>query len=173
MTASAIWSRILSANWDRSSTATPFASEVVGLRAIHQRASVVRYAEFGELHCKLGHAVQIEPGLRSRSPKNGNTSNIRRRLPPSTWLPGKGTNTASRMGTRAPTRRAHQGIAQAQRRRRSCPSVSRTRARCHRGRSGQWLATFECEAKGRPQSISETAPHCSGSSPSWSDPALS
>jgi hypothetical protein len=66
-----------------------FVSEAVGLRAIHQRASVVRYAEFGELHCKLGHAVQIEPGLRSRSPKNGNTSNIRRRLPPSTWLPAK------------------------------------------------------------------------------------
>jgi hypothetical protein len=33
--------------------ATPFTSEVVGLRAIHQRASVVRCAEFGELHCKL------------------------------------------------------------------------------------------------------------------------
>src|SRR5229473_8182963 len=80
MTASAIWSRILSANWDRSSMATSFASEAVGLRAIHQRGSVVRCAEFGELHCKLDHAVQIEPGLRSRSPKNGNISNIRRRL---------------------------------------------------------------------------------------------
>jgi hypothetical protein len=27
--------------------------------------------EFGELHCKLGHAVQIEPGLRPQSPKTG------------------------------------------------------------------------------------------------------
>jgi hypothetical protein len=36
--------------------------------------------EFGELHCKLGHAVRIEPGLRRRSPKNGNISSIRRRL---------------------------------------------------------------------------------------------
>jgi len=27
-----------------------------------------------------GHAVQIEPNLRSQSPKNGNISNIRRRL---------------------------------------------------------------------------------------------
>jgi hypothetical protein len=44
-------------------------SKAVGLRAIHQRASVVRYAELGELHCKLDHAVQIEPGLRSGLPK--------------------------------------------------------------------------------------------------------
>jgi hypothetical protein len=36
--------------------------------------------EFGELHCKLGHAVQIEPSLRPRSPKNGSFSNVRRRL---------------------------------------------------------------------------------------------
>jgi hypothetical protein len=43
--------------------ATPFASEVVGLRPIHQRASVVRCAEFGELHCKLGHEVLIELSL--------------------------------------------------------------------------------------------------------------
>src|SRR6266851_9324969 len=27
--------------------------------------------EFGELHCKLRHAVPIEPGLRSLSPENG------------------------------------------------------------------------------------------------------
>jgi hypothetical protein len=27
-----------------------------------------------------GHAVQIEPGLQRQSPKNGNISNIRRRL---------------------------------------------------------------------------------------------
>jgi hypothetical protein len=27
--------------------------------------------EFGELHCKLGHAVQIETVLRPESPKNG------------------------------------------------------------------------------------------------------
>jgi hypothetical protein len=31
-------------------------------------------------HCKLGHAVQIEPGLRPGSPENGNISNICRRL---------------------------------------------------------------------------------------------
>jgi hypothetical protein len=36
--------------------------------------------EFGQLHCKLGHAVQIEPGLRPGSPENGNISNICRRL---------------------------------------------------------------------------------------------
>src|SRR5882757_3926235 len=36
--------------------------------------------ELGELHCKLGHAVQIEPGLRPQSPKNGSFSNVRRRL---------------------------------------------------------------------------------------------
>jgi hypothetical protein len=36
--------------------------------------------ESGELHCKLGHAVQIEPGLRQQSPKNGSFSNVRRRL---------------------------------------------------------------------------------------------
>ncbi len=60
--------------------ATSFASEAVGLRAIHQRASVVRDAEFGELHRKLGHPVRIEPGLQPSSPRNGNISNIRRRL---------------------------------------------------------------------------------------------
>lgn len=54
--------------------ATQVASEVVGLRAIHQRASVVRYAEFGELHCKLGHEVLIEPSLQCGSPENGNIS---------------------------------------------------------------------------------------------------
>ena len=32
------------------------------------------------LHCKPGHAVLIEPSLRSRSPENGSISNIRRRL---------------------------------------------------------------------------------------------
>src|SRR6202023_1548415 len=37
-------------------------------------------AENGELHCKLGHAVQIEPGLRPQSPKNGSFSIVRRRL---------------------------------------------------------------------------------------------
>jgi hypothetical protein len=31
--------------------------------------------------CKLGRAVQIEPSLRPPSPKNGNFSNVRRRLP--------------------------------------------------------------------------------------------
>src|SRR5258708_19184884 len=30
--------------------------------------------------CKVGHAVRIEPGLQPLSPKNGNISNIRRRL---------------------------------------------------------------------------------------------
>jgi hypothetical protein len=35
---------------------------------------------FGELHCKLGHAVQIKSGLRLQSSENGNISNIRRRL---------------------------------------------------------------------------------------------
>ena len=38
--------------------ATSFASEAVGLRANHQRASVVRYAEFSEFHCKLHGAVR-------------------------------------------------------------------------------------------------------------------
>jgi hypothetical protein len=33
-----------------------------------------------EYDCHGGHAVQIEPGLRPRSPENGNISNIRRRL---------------------------------------------------------------------------------------------
>src|ERR1700726_1743679 len=37
-------------------------------------------AENGELRCKLGHAVQIEPGLRPQSPKNGSFSIVRRRL---------------------------------------------------------------------------------------------
>ena len=36
--------------------------------------------EFGELDCKLGHTVQIEPGLRPQSPKNGSFPNVRRRL---------------------------------------------------------------------------------------------
>ena len=36
--------------------------------------------ESGELHCKLGPAVPIEPGLRPQSPKNGSFSNVRRRL---------------------------------------------------------------------------------------------
>ena len=36
--------------------------------------------KLASLHCKPGHAVLIEPGLRSRSPENGSISNIRRRL---------------------------------------------------------------------------------------------
>ena len=60
--------------------ATPFASKAIGLRAIHQRASVVRYAEFGELHCKLGHAVLIEPSLQCGSPENGSISVCGQRL---------------------------------------------------------------------------------------------
>src|SRR5207247_11376543 len=43
-------------------------------------ASVVRHAEFGELHCKLGHAVPIEPSLSPESPENGNIRHCGRRL---------------------------------------------------------------------------------------------
>jgi hypothetical protein len=50
------------------------------VRAGHSQFAVGQGREFGEFHCKLGHAVQIEPGLRPRSPENGNISNIRRRL---------------------------------------------------------------------------------------------
>jgi hypothetical protein len=32
------------------------------------------------LHCKLGHAVEIEPRLWPQSPKNGSFPNVRRRL---------------------------------------------------------------------------------------------
>src|SRR6267143_6643228 len=35
---------------------------------------------FDELHCKLGHAVQIGPGLQPQSPKNGSFSNVCPRL---------------------------------------------------------------------------------------------
>jgi hypothetical protein len=46
------------------------------------------------LHCKTGHAVQIESGLRRKSPENGNISNIRRRLSaislPETPIPESG-----------------------------------------------------------------------------------
>src|ERR1700716_4284451 len=40
----------------------------------------VRARSVACMHCDTGHAVQIEPRLRSRSPENGNISNIRRRL---------------------------------------------------------------------------------------------
>jgi hypothetical protein len=50
------------------------------VRAGHSQFAGGQGGEFGELHCKLGHTVRIEPGLRPRSPKNGNFSNIRRRL---------------------------------------------------------------------------------------------
>ena len=50
------------------------------VRAAHCQFAVGQDREFGELHCKLGHAVQIGPGLRPPSPRNGNISNIRRRL---------------------------------------------------------------------------------------------
>jgi|BarGraIncu00222A_1022003.scaffolds.fasta_scaffold02187_1 hypothetical protein len=41
----------------------------------------LRVDEFGqESDCRVGHAVLIEPGLRLQSPKNGNISNVRRRL---------------------------------------------------------------------------------------------
>ena len=36
--------------------------------------------EFGVLHCKLGHRVQIEPGLQPQSPENGSFSHFRQRL---------------------------------------------------------------------------------------------
>jgi hypothetical protein len=36
--------------------------------------------EFDELHCKPGGPVQIEPGLRSESPENGNYSMNAQRL---------------------------------------------------------------------------------------------
>jgi hypothetical protein len=36
--------------------------------------------ESGAWHYKPGQVVQIEPGLRPQSPKNGNFSNVRRRL---------------------------------------------------------------------------------------------
>jgi hypothetical protein len=49
------------------------------VRARRSRFSGGHGGEFGELHCKLDHAVKIEPGLRPRSPENGNISNIRRR----------------------------------------------------------------------------------------------
>ncbi len=35
---------------------------------------------FGQLDCNLGHAVQIEPGLRPQSPKHGNFPSVGRRL---------------------------------------------------------------------------------------------
>ena len=50
------------------------------VRAGHPQFAVGQDREFGESDCKLGHAVQIEPGLWSLSPENGNISNIRRRL---------------------------------------------------------------------------------------------
>jgi len=50
------------------------------VRAQHSHFAVSQGGEFGQLHCKLGHAVQIEPGLRPRSPENGNISDMCRRL---------------------------------------------------------------------------------------------
>jgi hypothetical protein len=60
------------------SKAQPVCTEAV--RAGHSQFAGGQGGEFGEWHCKLGHAVQIEPSLRSPSPKNGNNSNIWRRL---------------------------------------------------------------------------------------------
>jgi hypothetical protein len=42
--------------------------------------AILTVGDSGKQHYRVGHAVQIEPGLRRRSPKNGNISNIRRRL---------------------------------------------------------------------------------------------
>jgi hypothetical protein len=53
---------------------------VVEVRPRHPQLAGGQWENFGELHCKLGHAVQIEPSLRPRSLKNGNFSYIRRRL---------------------------------------------------------------------------------------------
>jgi hypothetical protein len=36
--------------------------------------------ELGECHCKLDHAVQIEPGLRPQSPENGSFLSVSGRL---------------------------------------------------------------------------------------------
>jgi hypothetical protein len=36
--------------------------------------------DHGNKHCRTVHAVQIEPGLRPQSPKNGSFSHIRQRL---------------------------------------------------------------------------------------------
>jgi hypothetical protein len=44
------------------------------VRAGHPQFAVGQGREFGELDCKLGHAVQIEPDLWSLSPENGNIS---------------------------------------------------------------------------------------------------
>jgi hypothetical protein len=44
-------------------------------------AAICRFSSRTMLEpCSLGHAVQIEPGLWSQSPKNGSFSNVRRRL---------------------------------------------------------------------------------------------
>jgi hypothetical protein len=58
------------------------ASPWLGVEALaqHSRFAAGQGGEFGQLRCKLGHAVQIEPGLRPGSPENGNISNICRRL---------------------------------------------------------------------------------------------
>ena len=50
------------------------------------RFSATIKKEIREYDCRAGHAVQIEPGLRPRSPENGNISKTCRRLsaiPPS------------------------------------------------------------------------------------------
>jgi hypothetical protein len=62
----------------RAQTPVPAIAILTGANRTILRDHLVE--EFGELHCKLGHAVRIEPGLRRRSPKNGNISSIRRRL---------------------------------------------------------------------------------------------
>ena len=50
------------------------------MRAQHSQVASSQGREFGVLHCKLGHRVQIEPGLRPQSPKNGSFSRVRQRL---------------------------------------------------------------------------------------------
>jgi hypothetical protein len=50
------------------------------VRAQHSQLAAGQGGEFGELDCKLGHAIPIKPGLQPLSPENGNISNIRRTL---------------------------------------------------------------------------------------------
>ena len=50
------------------------------VRAQHSQVASGQGREFGVLHCKLGHRVQIEPGLQPQSPENGSFSHFRQRL---------------------------------------------------------------------------------------------
>src|ERR1700686_5175157 len=46
----------------------------------HSQLPAAKAGNLTPFHCKLDHAVQIEPGLRPQFPKNGSFSNVRRRL---------------------------------------------------------------------------------------------